>query len=86
MYMNVVVCTLAMSCVAGTAEAAVVEDPALVRRLETVGRKSYYVPVNSSRSVTKNNDASGTYRVSFSTSSGALSGTFSVRASTEALA
>lgn len=46
---------------------------------------TFYVPANSSRSVTKNNAAGGGYRVSFSTASGALSGTFSVLTSTEAM-
>ncbi len=135
--MSMVLCALSMTCVAGAAEAAVVDDPALAQAgsgeteimpmatryalrnvaITSSGRTwrlvdgdrayvitvsnttnqqmkvtvtggsptTFYVPANSSRSVTKNNAASGTYRVSFSTSSGAVSGTFSVRVSDDNL-
>lgn len=135
--MGMVVCALSMSCMAGAAEAAVEDAPALVKagnsgseitpmvtryvlrnvaitssgrtwrqansdkayaitvnnttnqqmRVTVTGGSptTFYVPANSSRSVTKNNAVSGSYTVSFSTSSGALSGTFSVMASDDSI-
>ena len=136
--MGMVLCALSMTCVAGAAEAAVVDDSALAQAgssgseimpmatryvsqnaaITNSGRSwsigapytayaitvsnttnqqmkvtvtggaatTFYVPANSSRSVTKNNVPGGIYRVSFSTSSGALSGTFSVLMSDDRLA